>query len=61
MVDRARVVAGGMAIATSIGAVAMPTGHAQTASARTVVESAAKMLGGRERIRAVRVQDPGSG
>jgi len=48
------MVAGGLALAVLTAAIAAQSGHAQTASARTVVEGAAKMLGGLERIRAVR-------
>ena len=49
-----KAAAGGIAIAALVGGMATQTGHTQAASARTVVEAAAKMLGGIERIRAVR-------
>ena len=54
MRNRRRMVAGGLALAVLTAAIAAQSGHAQTASARTVVEGAAKALGGIERIRAVR-------
>ena len=49
-----KAAAGGIAIAALVGGMATQTGHTQAASARTVVEAAAKMLGGVERLRAVR-------
>src|SRR5436309_2814164 len=49
-----RMVVGAVSIGAIVGASATQIGHAQSASARVVVERAAKALGGIERIRAVK-------
>jgi glyoxylase-like metal-dependent hydrolase (beta-lactamase superfamily II) len=54
MFDRARVGAVAVAISVMAGWIATYTGHAQTGSPRSVVEGAAKALGGIEKVRAVR-------
>src|SRR4051812_2934413 len=49
-----RLLAAAVGIGAIVGASATQTGHAQTASARAVVERAATAMGGIERIRAVK-------